>query len=1014
MRKPFAVLIVFVIVALVVWFVRTRDADGTEPQPLAGAPITPARDSLSAALDPVARSAEESRVARAAAQAGATPAPRALTVHGRVVDSMRRPVAGASVDVRLDPAVPHPWTTAVDGSFRGVFAPGERERATPTISWSPDRFDRTRERACYARVHATRGTESAGLRIVELPALSDEARASATRAPEREAWDVDLGTIVLLPATSVRVEVVSAGAPVAGSRVEVAWGREVEVLAALATDADGVAMLPPLPPGALRIDAASGAERGCATARLPDDRTVRIDLAASREIEVHVVDSVSGAPLAGAVVTLSRDDLLAPDFDPERPWGDRAEVKKRYFPELERVADVDGVVLVRLPAGLRKQLYARAAGYFGNGDASPELERWESPYRLALRPIVTRVVRWPIVAGERPPPPDGTPLTLRFAYGGSSPRDERPPLAAGYVAGGHVVVEGVSGGLDRLLAETPDGALTRLAASNKPTTGDELAAPVSFVRPRALDVRVVDAGGQPVAGASVRATDELDSPVSSWLDTDADGRATFRGLWPALTDVVACAPGARTWPATRARADLVAGDAHIELALAPQAIVRVRTLVEGAPALPARYAFGGGQRVVEEFPDLGEVRVRVERVRPDGRVELVLRAAGFVPQSQTIVVAPDSDEPLAVFDLEHTCRIVAEVPHLAGSEVAIVADCRDDASGTWPVELSRALLEPNGAQGLFVIDGLRAGVYRVRDTETGFCTPEIELGGAVTEARVRLDLAAIGWVEGRVDVPAGADAVRARVIVEGFPSRFDTSPWSRFGGREPNGRKLAANGTFRVAVPVEREVVLRAWHPWLVPSLERGEARVRGGRDGVVLALEARGEVRIPVTGRTKDSPLDVLRVAAFRGAVSETPERWFHAPIVDGVARFAGLAPGRWNLWAELGGTAAPPRTWADVEVAEGTTELAPFVVERGSQVVVRARFPSDGSGAGFQLVVVGVPLHERRTYPASDGAFVARGVGSGRHRLRIVKPDAASAPIEHAIECDGVHDVTVDVDLR
>ena len=80
----------------------------------------------------------------------------------------------------------------------------------------------------------------------------------------------------------------------------------------------------------------------------------------------------------------------------------------------------------------------------------------------------------------------------------------------------------------------------------------------------------------------------------------------------------------------------------------------------------------------------------------------------------------------------------------------------------------------------------------------------------------------------------------------------------------------------------------------------------------------------------------------------------------------------------------------------------------------VVRARFPSDGSGAGFQLVVVGVPLHERRTYPASDGAFVARGVGSGRHRLRIVKPDAASAPIEHAIECDGVHDVTVDVDLR
>lgn len=1016
MRKLVAALIVFAAIgALVAWFVWARDADCNVPQPIGAKSVAGVNDTLSSALDPAAANAEEARVAQAAAHTVADSTAPLFTVRGRVVDSTRRPVAGASVDVRLDPAIPHVWTSAADGTFRGNFAPGERERATPTISWSMDMLDRTRDRTRYARVHATHGAELAGVRVVELPAVSDADRARTTRAPERDAWDVDLGTVVLLPATSVRVHVVAGDAPVANARVDVAWGRDPELLATVMTGADGVATLAPLPPGALRLDAAFGERRGYSRAVLPGDRDAHIDLSESRVIEVHVVDFFTGAPLAGAVATLSRDDLLAPDFDPERPWGDRSEVKKRYFPELECVAGDDGVLRVQLPAGTRKILNVRAAGYFGNGAASPKLERWESPYRLALRPIVTRFVRWPIVAGELPPPPAGTPLMLHFAHGGTSLRDERAPLETAYIADDHVVVEGVYGGFDRLIAETPDGAMTRLQASNKPMLGDELAEPVSFVRPRSLGVRVVDTAGNAVASASVRATDELGSPVSPWLHTDAEGRAALRGLWPAVVEVVACRSGERSLPAARSRADLAAGDANVELALAPTAIVRVRTLVDGRPALPARYAFSGGDHVIEELPELGELRVRVERVRPDGRKELALRAAGFLPQSQYVAIAPDGDEPLAVFELERTCRIVAEVRSPPGAELAIVADRRDDATGAWSAELSRGLIEPNAAHERFVLDGLRAGAYRVRDIETGFSTPEVVLGGASTEARVRLDLAAIGWVEGRVEVPAGAELARARVVVEGLPSRFDTTPWSRFEGREPSGRKLGANGTFRVAVPVDREIVLRAWHPWLVPSGDGGEVRVRGGRDGVVLALETRGEVRIPVTGLTKVSSLDVLRVAAFRGAVSRMPERWFHAPIVDGVARFAGLAPGRWTLWAELGGSASPPRTWTDVEIAEGVTELVPFLVERGSQVFVRARFPNDGSGSGFQISVVGVgvPLHERRAYPAGDGALVARGLAAGLHLLRIVKSDATSPPFERELELDGVHDVTVDIDL-
>jgi hypothetical protein len=555
-----------------------------------------------------------------------------------------------------------------------------------------------------------------------------------------------------------------------------------------------------------------------------------------------------------------------------------------------------------------------------------------------------------------------------------------------------------------------------LSVTARVGTGDDPVQPVSFRRPRTLDVRVLDAAGTPLAGANVRALNKLQqAPVSSWTRTDADGRASFRGLWPEPVDVRASAPGASDTGTAQAEADLTAGDASVDVVFAPNAIVRVRVMIDGRAQLPAKYVVHTRQRVLEEFPELGELRVRVDRLNEDGRQEITLRAQGFLPAGEWVTLGTGDAEPLVVIELQRAARIVADVVAAPGASFSILADRRHEPSGEWSNDNRRGLERPNGAGGVYVFDGLGPGTYRLRDVESGFSSAEVELtaGGA---ARVSLDLSLNAWVQGRVEVPAGAELQRARLVVEGLPSHHDTTSWSRFGGREPNGRRLAADGSFRVAVPVDRAITLRAWHPWLVPSAEHGEVRVRGGLDGVVLTLEARGEVRIPLS-RTKrpPSPIDALRVAAFRGPVSAEPEMWFHAPIESDVARFAGLAPGKWTLWIEAGSSQSPPWILTDVEIREGVTELAPLVLTRGSQVVVRMAGSPARHGDGLKCVIsgVGVPLYERSARPENDGTHVLRGCAAGRHLLRITRASSV-LPIERELELDGVHDVTVDIDAK
>lgn len=998
MRKSFAVLIalaVLVALILLVWFVRTRDEHRSLPQPHTEPSTARAVATLSASLDPAARSAEEARVAQAAPHPESNPAECALTVRGRVFDETRRPVAGASVDVRLDPALARTATSAADGTFRVVFAPEARADAT------------------HARVWAVAADSRAAARVVELPIVSEK-QTRVRGAPPADPNDVDIGTLTLVPAARARVSITAGGVAAKGALVDVACGAEVELVAQLTADANGLVELPLLPAGVVRLDAEYDHHFGATEFWSPAGSDVRLELVPERTLELLVVDEESGAPLASARVTVERMVDLPPDPGSEVVFARYERTSPRALATLSASADAEGRVALRLPARGPVRLGVRADGHRSAQIGQTWIERLESPHRLPLHALVTRSVRWPIVAGEVPVPPDGTQLALRFTYGPAEFTDDRPPLRVAYVSESHVVVEGVSGGVDSLIAETPGGEIARLEAKQKDT---ELGPPVAFVRARTLDVRVLDAAGAPVAGAAVRALGDAASRLAHWTRTDGEGRATIRGLCAQPVEVRACAPGEEGNGSASAAADLTHGDARVDVVLAAPATVRVQCRIDGVARLPARYTIDPPNRVVEEHAESGELRVLVNAPQPGVKVELVLRATDFLPQLQTVVLAAGASDPLVVFELQRACRIVADVHTRPGVRASVAADRWNASAERWDVADGRALQRANADAGKFVIDGLSPGAYRVRDLDSGFASEGVELDAEHREGRVTLDLAEFAWVEGRIEAPAGAALERARLVVEGMQTHSESTPWSRFAGQEPSGRKLEPNGAFRVAVPADREVTLRAWHPWLVPAPESGAVTVRGGRDGIVLELEARGEVRIPVTNWASASArIENLRVAVFRAGVGTRPERAFHAPIVDGVARFGGLAPGSWTLWIECSNAAFAPRTFTGVEIGDARTELAPLTFERGSSVVVRLTLNPGDKGDGLRCVVTGldVPLYERSAFPRPDGSRVARGLAAGRHRLRIERSAALVPAIERELELDGVHDVTVDVDLR
>jgi protocatechuate 3,4-dioxygenase beta subunit len=463
---------------------------------------------------------------------------------GRVVDSRGVPVAGASLDAL--PGGRTVWSRP-DGRFR---LSGLLPRGTYELSVSKTGFPPTRE---PARTGAA-GEEPAPLRIV----LGENQRARG-RVLDRE------------------------GRPVAGAELTLAtqsedlWGEEPTGVAT--SDARGAFELRDLAPGRFVLHAA---HPGFAPTRRADIEIGSGPAAADLGVVVlesgaaleGVVTDHGGSPIAGARVQLNA---------PLIPL--RAEIGIADDPALQTFATADSDGHFRfadLPHGAQFDLTVEHPGY-----APAQLARVAAPtpepLRIKLgvgRSLAGRVV------GPRGEPVPGARVVPSEKVGPGGFRVIG--LAHADARGAFRLVELAPGTVH--LEISADGYRTRRTEGipileDRDVEGLEL----TLEQGASLAGRVLDARGDPVAGARVGAAAEGQPPVGVSFDyhlpveTDGEGRWSIEGLEPGRVQVQADHPRGRA----RAHLRLEPGENHLDLTLPPGVEVAGQVSDEADGPLPA-------------------------------------------------------------------------------------------------------------------------------------------------------------------------------------------------------------------------------------------------------------------------------------------------------------------------------------------------------------------------------------------------------------------------------------------
>jgi hypothetical protein len=898
---------------------------------------------------------------------------------GRVVDEHRYPVAGARVELCV-PGVEAPaGTSGADGRFALEFAiaklPGE---------------------GCSVRARDASGR--AGFTYLWVGP-----------AKEGELVEVDAGAVVLLEACTLRVRVRDGNAPSPGAEIRLALGHD-RVFAGIArANAAGEALLDALPRGVVHIDATSGETTGHARAFVPEETETLIDLAPCLAVQVLVVDKESGAGIGGAELQVDSSypvPMPLPGEESPAGLGNQEYWSLRPLPELARTTDSEGHATIEgLAPGQKYDLHVQAHGYCSNDDPVriPPRDGSAGPVRVELV-HATRIVSWPVVAGEVGVPPDGSVIELRHAPGSYARGDAPEPPPPGHMKGASLVGENIIG--SSFLAEAPDGAVANIWVDD----GSEIGNETSFRRPRTIEVLVHEASGKAAARAVAIARDQGNNDLCEGVAADGEGRAVLAGLYGKLADVYVGVAG--EYPHQLAGSvDLTKGDGRVEATLATMAAVRLRVLLDGRPGLPAKFQVWGA-RLVEEFPDLGELSIALSVAHPGETMRFGVRAPGFLTASTELVPPTDGSVAQAQVELVRGAVLLARVELSDTERASILPQRFDEESKKFEAERKfgfQRMSQPNGPDSSFVYSGLTPGRWRVVDERSGAASTEAELFPGGGEARVELDLRSVTWVSGRVEVPDPAELARVVVLVGGVDAAPSGRSW--LPGLAPPEGASAGDGSFRVRVPGDRTVTLVPWHPWLVPAADAGTCDVREGRDGVVLRLVEGDEVRLPVSHLAASPLVSSLRIGRYSGDAIGEPLEWRNAPVVDGGARFA-VPHGTWTLWIDAGEGFAPLELH-NVSV-DGVTVLEPAVFERGSAVRVRVPVVPDQAAPRIfvSAMKVGAPAYFRSLNSDGENEVVLAGLGPGRFQLSLSTVMPFQAPTRREIELDGRSELVLDFD--
>jgi protocatechuate 3,4-dioxygenase beta subunit len=861
----------------------------------------------------------------------------------------------------------------------------------------------------------TRSGADGGFRLLVATAGQLSVRAAAADHVAATLWQPEPGrpvALLLAPSAALGGVVVDGdGRPVAGAAVRAEpradhehWAGAIEPPPAAVTGPEGRFRLAGLAAGQLYELAARHDDHAPARllARAPAPGVqappLRLVLSPGRSLVGRVVDA-DGQPIAGAEVTLWQTLLSAGGYGP------------RFVPPggLRAASDAGGRFQLRHLASGDYELRAARQGFaeeIRQGVTVPEGVGEVDVGDLVLERGVVLEGR---VVGPKGAAVEGASIAvrpriddLRLFHRGQEQRDARTD------AGGLFRVADLRRGARvEVTVSHPDFAEADVAEVEVPPTEPLL---IELRAMGALAVRVLDAEGEPLPGASVGSFVEHQvsfgggapahamSSYAGYGETGEDGSLVVRvGAGP--LNLLVSAPGyeERRLPGV----DVPAGrEGQIEVALRPQArAALVGRVTDEAGQLLAGFrievepvdgegpGWPGGMHFRDPPITDGEGSYRIDGLAA-GSYRVTAHGPGQRSASGRVTLGAAGTRRL---DL-----VVA-----GGTEVGgLVLDGEGRPIGGASVQLHKApdvvRWATTAADGSFLVDWVPDGTYRLIARASGFAEgegPEVEVAGApVTGLEVRLRKAA-GRITGRLLglEPAEVPYARVRAMAPG------RSPLP--GEVQPDGRYRidgVAAGEWEVTAGVEAGAVAS------------GKVALAEGQSEAVLDLELPPGAALGGRVLFDGAPVGAMHVSA-RG-----PRQAFTRTGHDGSFRLRRLAPGSYTLVLLAEGQGLG---WARaVEVGSEDVELA-IDIESGS---LSGRVTAGATGAPLEGAVVTLEGSDPRlglsfSGPAvrtdAGGLFELPRLGPGGYLLK-VEADGF-APLESRIEIPAGGGVQVELPL-
>lgn len=534
----------------------------------------------------------------------------------------------------------------------------------------------------------------------------------------------------------------------------------------------------------------------------------------------------------------------------------------------------------------------------------------------------------------------------------------------------------------------------------------------------AIEGRVVDLRGQPIAGAAVMVSlDELSSLASPMpsLDeltgatTDTEGRFRIPDLAPGtVVGLKVMAPG-------RVDAEVPGIEAPtpspVEIVLRPAARVAGRVvderrqgIAEAQVVLTAeaqRAVFGGqalpGGALGQTMTDAAGAFV-IEGVAP-GTATLVATASGYRPaRREGIEVAEGAEVAGIEVELSAGAVVTGRVSGADGLPLpdADVEVVRPPVEGLFDLLGSIGLRTQTDADGVYRLEGVPEGQLSIAAQHRDHLRAVRDLDVEAGENRLDLRLERGLEVEGRVLDAVGGPVAGAQLYLGGQQQMSLVRPVSS-----------AEDGSFRFT-----GVAPGTYDLWARKEGQGGaEARLEGVRvaaanvTGLELRLEGGGAIRGRILG-VEPAELAAVRIVAQRDDGQTATGRADHT----GGYRVEPVGAGEWTVVAGIGlGRLVQGRVTLAPGQAEAELDLE---LEPAGGLTLSGRVLAGGEPAtGVEVIATSMERAAGGTGTTGpDGSFRITGLAAGRYELMLLRFEP-SLQHRETVELEGDRDVVIDL---